>query len=58
MAPDSVYNKAFADYAQRYHIKFEIQRLENHVMISFDPVQMEKVFFNIFSNAFNETSAD
>ena len=44
--------KAFADYAQRYHIKFEIQRPENPVMISFDPVQMEKVFFNILSNAF------
>lgn len=43
---------AFADYAQRYHIKFDVQRPGDPLLLWFDPLQMEKVFFNILSNAF------
>lgn len=46
---------AFAEVARRRHIKLITDIPDACVMMSFDPEKMERVFFNLVSNAFKHT---
>jgi signal transduction histidine kinase/ligand-binding sensor domain-containing protein/DNA-binding response OmpR family regulator len=46
---------SFTEYANYRDIKFEFENAGQHINIWFDPVQMQKVFYNLFSNAFKYT---
>lgn len=46
---------SFEEFARRKEIGFSLNVPEPPVMMKFDPVQMEKVFFNLLSNAFKFT---
>ncbi len=47
---------SFVDYAQQRHINYEFKLPELPVLCWFEPQLMEKVFFNLLSNAFKYTS--
>lgn len=47
---------AFVDYAQQRNINYEFKLPESSVLCWFEPQLMEKVFFNLLSNAFKYTS--
>ena len=47
---------SFHDYARLKGVSFKIEKPEGVVMLWFDPVQMQKVFYNLISNAFKHTS--
>ena len=49
---------SFTEYANYRDIKFEFENAGQHINIWFDPVQMQKVFYNLFSNAFKYTPKD
>lgn len=46
---------SFEEYAKRKKISFNLELPNPPVLLKFDPVQMEKVFFNLLSNAFKFT---
>ncbi len=46
---------SFTEYASYRDIKFEFESAEEHIKIWFDPNQMQKVFYNLISNAFKYT---
>lgn len=46
---------SFEEYAGRKNMDFRLSVPENRIMMKFDPVQMEKVFFNLLSNSFKFT---
>lgn len=45
----------FYEYAQKKHITYRLDSTEERVETWFDPVQMQKVIFNLLSNAFKFT---
>lgn len=45
----------FYEYAQKKHIAYRLDSTEERVETWFDPVQMQKVIFNLLSNAFKFT---
>lgn len=47
---------SFVDYAQQRNINYEFKLPELSVLCWFEPQLMEKVFFNLLSNAFKYTS--
>lgn len=47
---------SFADYAQQRNINYEFKLPDFPVLCWFEPQLMEKVFFNLLSNAFKYTS--
>lgn len=47
---------SFADYAQERHINYELKLPDGPVLCWFEPQLLEKVFFNLLSNAFKYTS--
>lgn len=47
---------SFVDYAQQRNINYEFRLQEFPVLCWFEPQLMEKVFFNLLSNAFKYTS--
>jgi signal transduction histidine kinase/DNA-binding response OmpR family regulator/ligand-binding sensor domain-containing protein len=49
---------SFSEYASYRQIKFEFECHDGQILIWFDPVQMQKVFYNLFSNAFKYTPKD
>jgi signal transduction histidine kinase/ligand-binding sensor domain-containing protein/DNA-binding response OmpR family regulator len=49
---------SFLEYANYRQIKFEFECHDDQILIWFDPIQMQKVFYNIFSNAFKYTPKD
>ena len=46
---------SFTEYANYRNIRFEFESAEEHVKLWFDPIQMQKVFYNLISNAFKYT---
>ena len=46
---------SFYEYAQRKGISYKFDQVEDHIPVWFDPVQLQKVVFNILSNAFKYT---
>lgn len=46
---------SFKDYAEQKHIIYEFQSRPQHIHCWFDSYQLEKVYFNILSNAFKYT---
>ncbi|MDD4591913.1 MAG: two-component regulator propeller domain-containing protein [Parabacteroides sp.] len=46
---------SFTEYASQKKIDFTFEHAENEIMLWFDPVQMQKVFYNLISNAFKFT---
>lgn len=46
---------SFSEYANYRSIKFNFDTKEDRVMIWFDPIQMQKVLYNLISNAFKYT---
>ncbi len=46
----------FSEYAKAHSISYNFIAPPNTILIWFDPVQMQKVFYNILSNAFKYTS--
>lgn len=46
---------SFTEYANYRNVKFEFENAGLHLKIWFDPVQMQKVFYNLISNAFKYT---
>lgn len=49
---------SFSEYATYRHIKFHFDCKEEQIMLWFDPQQMQKVFYNLISNAFKYTPKD
>ena len=49
---------SFAEYATYRQINFKFDSKEEQLMLWFDPVQMQKVFYNLISNAFKYTPKD
>lgn len=49
-----VYN-SFKEYAASKHIEFNLSCPDGRIDLWFDPTQMEKVFYNLLSNAFKFT---
>ena len=49
---------SFAEYANYRQIKFTFDCNENEILLWFDVTQMQKVFYNLISNAFKYTSKD
>lgn len=49
---------SFSEYATYRQIKFHFDCKEEQLMLWFDPVQMQKVFYNLISNAFKYTPKD
>ncbi|GAB1415255.1 two-component regulator propeller domain-containing protein [Paludibacter sp.] len=47
---------SFSEYAEYRNIKFNFEGAEQKIMLWFDPNQMQKVFYNLISNAFKYTS--
>lgn len=47
---------SFYEYAQKKHIAYRLESTEERVDTWFDPVQMQKVIFNLLSNAFKFTT--
>ena len=45
----------FYEYAQRRNINYRFNQVEENVQVWFDPVQLQKVIFNLLSNAFKYT---
>ncbi len=45
----------FEEYARKRHISYTFQPEEKNIELYLDPKQMQKVFFNLLSNAFNHT---
>ncbi|MEF8811917.1 MAG: response regulator, partial [Bacteroidales bacterium] len=48
---------AFKDYAQIMQVEFRMDHPEEDIETWLDPAQMQKVFYNLLSNAFRYTSA-
>lgn len=48
--------QAFAEYARSRHIRYAFKHPEGTVNVWFDVVQLQKVFYNLLSNAFKFTS--
>jgi len=46
---------SFKEYAERRHIKYKLVCYQNKIPLWFDARQLEKVFFNLLSNAFKFT---
>lgn len=46
---------SFSEYANYMQITFEYEHQDNHIEIWFDAVQLQKVFYNLISNAFKYT---
>lgn len=46
---------SFEEYAKKKHIKYVFEDVDKHVDVWFDPIQMQKVVFNLLSNAFKYT---
>lgn len=46
---------SFTEYANYRDIKFEFESGSEHLKLWFDPIQMQKVFYNLISNAFKYT---
>ncbi|HTN39145.1 MAG TPA: two-component regulator propeller domain-containing protein [Arachidicoccus sp.] len=46
---------SFTDIAEKKEIRFSIQNLQAPLMTSFDPGKMERILFNLLSNAFKFT---
>ena len=51
---DDIY-RSFAELARKRHIAYTLEHAEEKIDIWFDPVQMQKVIFNLLSNAFKYT---
>jgi len=49
---------SFSEYATYRQIKFNFDCKDEHIMLWFDPAQMQKVFYNLISNAFKYTPKD
>ncbi len=49
---------SFSEYANYRQIKFNLDCKDEQIMLWFDPVQMQKVFYNLISNAFKYTPKD
>jgi signal transduction histidine kinase/ligand-binding sensor domain-containing protein/DNA-binding response OmpR family regulator len=49
---------SFSEYANYRQIKFNFECNEEYVKLWFDPVQLQKVFYNLISNAFKYTPKD
>lgn len=47
----------FADYARQREIDYNLEVEDESINLWFDPVQLQKVIFNLLSNAFKYTSA-
>jgi len=47
---------AFFEIAEEKNVKYSFLKNVDHVSVCYDPIQMNKVFFNLLSNAFNHTS--
>lgn len=47
--------RSFAELARKRHIAYTFEHAEEKIDIWFDPVQMQKVVFNLLSNAFKYT---
>ena len=43
----------FSEIAEEKHIEYNFERNTEHVSAWYDPIQMDKVFYNLLSNAFN-----
>ena len=46
----------FVDFARKRNMEYTFEHVEEEVDLWFDPVQMQKVVFNLLSNAFKYTS--
>lgn len=51
-------NIAFLDYAERKHINFTFTTDDDNYIIPFDKEKVEKIYFNLLSNAFKHTRKD
>jgi len=49
---------SFSEYAIYRQIKFNFECKDDEILVWFDPVQMQKVFYNLISNAFKYTPKD
>jgi signal transduction histidine kinase/ligand-binding sensor domain-containing protein/DNA-binding response OmpR family regulator len=49
---------SFSEYANYRQIKFNFECKDQEIMLWFDPVQMQKVFYNLISNGFKYTPKD
>jgi len=54
---DDIYN-SFTGYANRYNVNFSLNIKDKDLVLWFDVVQMEKVIYNLISNAFKHTEKD
>jgi signal transduction histidine kinase/ligand-binding sensor domain-containing protein/DNA-binding response OmpR family regulator len=52
---DEIY-QSFMEYAQHHHVDYSFKGSNNEVALWFDKKQMEKVFYNLLSNAFKFVS--
>ena len=46
----------FYEYAQKKEITYRFDSVEETISVWFDPIQLQKVIFNLLSNAFKYTS--
>lgn len=49
---------SFVEYAQSKHIRYHFSHTEEVINVWFDTVQMQKVFYNLLSNAFKFTAPE
>ncbi|MCG8310776.1 MAG: ATP-binding protein [Cytophagales bacterium] len=49
---------AFSEIAEEKNIEYSFDKDTDHVSVWYDPIQMDKVFYNLLSNAFNHVSEE
>lgn len=49
---------SFIEYAQSKHIRYHFNHTEEVINVWFDPAQLQKVFYNLLSNAFKFTEPE
>lgn len=48
--------EAFTEMAHEKNINYSFQKNTNHLLVFYDPIQLDKVFYNLISNAFYHTA--
>jgi signal transduction histidine kinase/DNA-binding response OmpR family regulator/ligand-binding sensor domain-containing protein len=49
---------SFKEYASIKRIKYDFQHTNEQILVAFDPIQLQKVFYNLLSNAFKFTEEE
>lgn len=50
--------EAFTEMAYEKNINYSFQKNTDQLLVYYDPVQLDKVFYNLLSNAFNHTAVN